>query len=314
MAKKSSSIDEMNTTAEHKQPVIAICDLQPGEALPFPLFRNAGQHSDRWREAGVPFSKEELTRLRMDGLTVVYAVENHQGAWARFLNQRLHMSMTNSGAVEPRHLSTAMAAGRAIAQYTHYTPHAVDGPVMVARWLKYIEQIIPNAPSLKSLWSSSRKQFFADHAVNTAILSFALGHEIQLGTQSCSMVAKAAFFHDLGEHVDTLGGDRDHPAASIGLLGIHGTCHPLVREAILHHHERLDGSGGPLGLTGADIGWSARLLAVVDVFDAASCPSKQQKPTSITGMEYLLAERGNGLDLEMVNGLQEIYSRGRCAP
>ena len=45
-----------------------------------------------------------------------------------------------------------------------------------------------------------------------------------------------------------------------------------VAEAILQHHERLDGSGYPQGLTGPDITLEARILAVADVVEAMSLP------------------------------------------
>ena len=41
-----------------------------------------------------------------------------------------------------------------------------------------------------------------------------------------------------------------------------------ARAAILHHHERLDGSGYPHGLSGSQIPESARVVAVADAFDA----------------------------------------------
>lgn len=41
-----------------------------------------------------------------------------------------------------------------------------------------------------------------------------------------------------------------------------------ARAAILHHHERLDGSGYPYGLTGDQIPEVARVVAVADAFDA----------------------------------------------
>jgi putative two-component system response regulator len=43
---------------------------------------------------------------------------------------------------------------------------------------------------------------------------------------------------------------------------------PMVREIILHHHERWDGSGYPDGLKGEEIPLSARIVAIADVLDA----------------------------------------------
>jgi putative two-component system response regulator len=52
-------------------------------------------------------------------------------------------------------------------------------------------------------------------------------------------------------------------------------CRPLksfarVRLIIRHHHERMDGSGYPDHLRGEEIPIGARILAIVDVFDALS--------------------------------------------
>ena len=43
---------------------------------------------------------------------------------------------------------------------------------------------------------------------------------------------------------------------------------PAVRNIILHHHEKVDGSGYPRGLTGEAIPLEARIVAVADVYDA----------------------------------------------
>jgi HD-GYP domain-containing protein (c-di-GMP phosphodiesterase class II) len=44
-----------------------------------------------------------------------------------------------------------------------------------------------------------------------------------------------------------------------------------VPQAVLQHHERLDGSGYPAGLTAADIILEARILGVADVVEAMTC-------------------------------------------
>ncbi|MEV4289321.1 HD domain-containing phosphohydrolase [Nonomuraea bangladeshensis] len=68
-----------------------------------------------------------------------------------------------------------------------------------------------------------------------------------------------------------------------------GTCHPTVDhhhiagaiEGILHHHERFDGRGYPLGLAGEEIPQIARAIAVADAFDSMTTDRTYRSPRSI---------------------------------
>jgi putative two-component system response regulator len=53
-----------------------------------------------------------------------------------------------------------------------------------------------------------------------------------------------------------------------------------VRPIIRHHHERMDGSGYPDGLAGEAIPLGARIMAVVDVFDALHTRRPYRPPLS----------------------------------
>jgi HD-GYP domain-containing protein (c-di-GMP phosphodiesterase class II) len=58
-----------------------------------------------------------------------------------------------------------------------------------------------------------------------------------------------------------------HPADGDGVLrGVHVLAE--ARAAVLHHHERVDGTGYPYGLSGGRIPEAARIVAVADAFDA----------------------------------------------
>jgi len=66
-----------------------------------------------------------------------------------------------------------------------------------------------------------------------------------------------------------------------------------VAEGILHHHERWDGTGYPYGLAGEEIPWSARILAVVDAYDAMT--NHRAYRGALTHLEALkLIELGSG--------------------
>jgi HD-GYP domain-containing protein (c-di-GMP phosphodiesterase class II) len=59
---------------------------------------------------------------------------------------------------------------------------------------------------------------------------------------------------------------RRHPELGAGLLG--GAAFDDVRGWVVHHHERWDGRGYPFGLSGGENPLEARVLAVVDAYEA----------------------------------------------
>ena len=84
------------------------------------------------------------------------------------------------------------------------------------------------------------------------------------------------------------------------LLKAAGVEDPLWLDAVLHHHERLDGSGYPHGLMGRDIGDGARLLAVVDIFSAMVRPRAYREAViARNALRNLFMERGTAVDTEL---------------
>lgn len=61
---------------------------------------------------------------------------------------------------------------------------------------------------------------------------------------------------------------RAHPEKSVQMLESMGIRDPMWIRAVLHHHERLDGSGYPQGLKGDDISNEAKLVALADIYIA----------------------------------------------
>jgi putative two-component system response regulator len=119
------------------------------------------------------------------------------------------------------------------------------------------------------------------HCERLAMWSSRLGRRIGLPPEQVGALWKAGIVHDIGKVAipDTillkparLNPDewlqvRKHP--SIG----EEICRPLksfraVLPVIRHHHEKLDGSGYPDGLKGDQIPLTARILQIVDVYDA----------------------------------------------
>ncbi len=74
------------------------------------------------------------------------------------------------------------------------------------------------------------------------------------------------------------------------------------------HHERYDGNGYPYRLKGDQIPLEARIVSVVDVFDAL-CMSRVYKPSwePSKAREYILSEKGKAFDPEVVDVFNENF-------
>ena len=99
---------------------------------------------------------------------------------------------------------------------------------------------------------------------------------------------------------------RNHPA--IG----HRMCARIeflkgASEIILHHHERWDGEGYPLGLRGEEIPFGARIFAVVDAFDSITTDRPYRSATSYdAAVAEIHKNRGTQFDPRVVDAFLAI--------
>lgn len=63
---------------------------------------------------------------------------------------------------------------------------------------------------------------------------------------------------------------RGHPQKGHALLSQSPGVHPIALDVCLHHHEKVDGTGYPFGLTGDRLSVHARIAAICDVYDAVT--------------------------------------------
>lgn len=127
----------------------------------------------------------------------------------------------------------------------------------------------------------SRDPYTEGHCERLALRAGDLGRHLGLDEDSIVALRRGGYLHDLGkiavpDGILKKGSDltlqeweimRQHPVTGEVI------CKPLkslrlVLPIIRHHHEHMDGSGYPDGLRGLEIPLLARVLQVVDVYDA----------------------------------------------
>ena len=152
------------------------------------------------------------------------------------------------------------------------------------------------------------------HIRRVQVFAAGLARAIGLSDNEVQGVKTAALLHDIGklavpEHILSKPGPltqeefqkiRIHP--QVGAEIIAGVPFPYpVAPLILSHHERWDGKGYPAGMKGEEIPAGARILAVVDYFDALTSERPYHKAMTSEGAIGLLRqEAGKALDPTLV--------------
>jgi HD-GYP domain-containing protein (c-di-GMP phosphodiesterase class II) len=169
----------------------------------------------------------------------------------------------------------------------------------------------------KHLFRLARHDFNTfTHVTNVAAYSVILAEHLGLTSDDSSeKIATAAILHDIGKRfipaeiltkpsrLDKHERDviETHP-----LRGYEELCERpgLTQDQLMivyQHHERIDGTGYPVGIQGDEIHPWARMLSVVDVFDAMTGTRPYRRPaTAQEAMTYIRQNAGTQFDREVV--------------
>jgi putative two-component system response regulator len=174
-----------------------------------------------------------------------------------------------------------------------------------------------------ALTIEARDPYTLGHCERLASYAVALGEHLGLDTRQLHALHRGAFLHDVGKigvpDAVLLKGDR-LTAAEFALMQRHTTIgadicaklHSLqdVVPIVRHHHERLDGTGYPDGLAGNEIPLLARIIGVVDAYDAMITDRPYKKAFTCDRVFRELRDevRKGWRDGEIVDALEQVVS------
>jgi putative nucleotidyltransferase with HDIG domain len=165
------------------------------------------------------------------------------------------------------------------------------------------------------------------HTARVAKYARAVAVELGLDREQLQQVDYGAALHDVGkigiyEHVlnkrgglsdDELALMRSHPTVGDRILARIEFLSE-ARLAVRYHHERIDGSGYPDGLKGAQIPLIAKIVAVADAFDAMTTTRSYQDPIGPDeALRQLESKSGSQFDSEVAGAFVRLVREGRLA-
>ena len=160
------------------------------------------------------------------------------------------------------------------------------------------------------------------HSERVRALSDLLAAQLQLCSEDREKVRWAALLHDIGKlrvpgeilrkpgkpTADEWALLKTHPAEGLDL--VRGPIADWLGDwakAIGEHHEQFNGSGYPKGLSGTDISYAGRLVAVADVFDVITAARSYKKPMTVHEARLELTRcAGTQFDPDMVRAFLQI--------
>ena len=273
--KKSSSTDyrPSNRACPTGFLVFDLSRVQVAEATPFPIYKLIEKKPVRWREAGLPFTQTEIHRIAGFGPEEVFCLENTAlEAWARFLEGRYFKCEAQGLLSDEKHLELLEDAVTKSLQALYQRPNSEEIRTSIDRQAMAIVRFADS-----ETWLSSARQDLG-YLFRVTVLSCSIARFLAMSAKQVHQLALGSLLQDIGLCLEQDEPGRvgvahplfaTHPQLGATLLTGNGPVPAATHEVVIGHHERIDGSGFPFGLSGTQIPTSAQIVGLADAIDMA---------------------------------------------
>ncbi|MFT6904470.1 MAG: HD-GYP domain-containing protein (c-di-GMP phosphodiesterase class II) [Oleiphilaceae bacterium] len=179
-----------------------------------------------------------------------------------------------------------------------------------------VDSIVKNPNAM--MWFTQIKNkddYTAEHSLRVGIISIALGQELGLMEGELEDLGMAGMLHDVGKiniPIEVLNKEgslnkeeyeliKTHAALGRQLLMSKSDAPPITVDVAYSHHEQMNGKGYPRGITADKIPYFAKIVGVVDAFDAITSDRVYSDARStLEALRILYDCRGTQFDEEVV--------------
>jgi len=251
------------------------------QKIPFDLFIKKDKNFLIIIEEGTLITQKIFSQLQKQTTLFIQKEDQHK---KNLGYQNLHSYLQSNLALHKVTLSLLYAVIEK--QFEHMLKHekVLIDMEFVDSFVSDVTYLIESDPHYLK---NSVKYFSCDynlaiHSLHITIYSLNIAYQLQLTDKEIHEIGVAALLHDIGmEEIDqkildktTKLNEEDthiiqtHPKLSVEILEHNHIHNPYILDAVMHHHERYDGSGYPNQLFENQISKYASILAICDVFDA----------------------------------------------
>jgi hypothetical protein len=197
-------------------------------------------------------------------------------------------------------------------------------PLMVARWAlwQYEAEKKAQAATMRAFIEviETKDLYTRGHSERVSAGVGLLGKHLRLSADRQTALEHAGLLHDVGKvgvptsiirkpgklddtEMDAI---RLHPARGVELIGNIPFLEE-VKSAVLHHHEKFDGTGYPAGLSRENIPYFARIIGIVDAFDCLTSTRSYRPARSVDEtLAILVQDKMTHFDPDLVDAFVEV--------
>jgi HD-GYP domain-containing protein (c-di-GMP phosphodiesterase class II) len=285
-----------------------------------------------YRERKLEFPQEEMNRLIERGVETIYVLDDQVEEYQNYLRDNLPNIVLDQNLPLQHRLQFLSEAGRSMLGEV-FKSGSIERMVSTAGDISgHMVQVMSRhnlvAADLLDVLRHDYHTF--THSYNVASFAMLLARGLGISDpQELEAVSMGGLLHDLGKLRIPLAvlnkrsrlTDQEwerikrHPHDGFVELSPRGDLSYEHLMMVYQHHEKLDGSGYPVGVEGDEIHPYARLCAVVDIFEALTSirPYRSRMPVS-KALSVLEQEADTKLDGEMVRCWKSLVNPVQARP
>lgn len=198
----------------------------------------------------------------------------------------------------------------------------------IARQANKLEKALEDSLAGIAAVLEQRDPYTAGHQQHVAELAVKIARELRLDEERVRALYLSGIVHDLGKiqipaeiltkparlNAAEFALVKQHPETGYNILKKIDFPWPIA-EIIREHHEYLDGTGYPHGLTGDAILYEARILTVADIVESMSSDRPYRPALGIPeAIQEIMRMRGTKLDPTVVDACVALLRRGDFVP
>ena len=190
--------------------------------------------------------------------------------------------------------------------------------------LEKLRKVMEGTIQAMALTAETRDPYTAGHQRRVAKLARAIAEEMQLPEDQIEAVYMAAIVHDIGKiyvpaeilskpgRITEIEFSMIKTHSQVGYDILKNIEFPWpIAEIVLQHHEKLDGSGYPSGLSDENILLEAKIIAVADVIEAMASHRPYRPALGIDkALEEISQNRGTVYEASIVDACLRLFKKG----